>query len=212
MPLSVLPVCFAVMWCATATPVRAEVIDRILAVVSGQVITLADVRGAIDLGLEQVPRDADPIGYVLDKLIDRELMLLEVERYAPPEPNASVVQEMLVRVRGRFSDDMTFSAALRNNGMTEERLRQFLRNNARIETYLDQRFASAAQPTEEEVDRYFQQHEAELRPDGPPMPAAAVRELARSRLAAAERLLLINEWVDGLRRRTELVVLHLPGK
>jgi hypothetical protein len=66
--------------------VRAEVIDRVLAVVDTQIITLSDVRAAVRFAL--VPQDVavDPIAAVMQRLIDRRLMLAEVDRYAPPEP------------------------------------------------------------------------------------------------------------------------------
>ena len=67
---------------------RAEVIDRVLAVVGGQLITLTDVIAARDLRLVAPPTGADPTRDLLSKLIDRELVLAEVERYAPPEPTA----------------------------------------------------------------------------------------------------------------------------
>ena len=42
-----------------------EVIERVLAVVEGQVVTLSDVRGALALGLApDPPQGADPVGAV----------------------------------------------------------------------------------------------------------------------------------------------------
>src|SRR4051812_3558047 len=68
------------------TTARGEVIDRILAVVNRELITLSDVAAAIRLGLVSVPQDAsDPTRAVLDTLIDRQLELGETNRYQPPE-------------------------------------------------------------------------------------------------------------------------------
>ena len=67
----------------------AETIDRVLAIVAGQLITLSDVTAARELGLDGAAsqtRAADPVRAVLNTLIDRELVLAEVERYAPSEP------------------------------------------------------------------------------------------------------------------------------
>ena len=63
-----------------------EVLDRMLAVVAGDLIMLSDVTAAVEFGL--VPRTSGPdvTRAVLTQLIDRSLMLAEVERYAPPEP------------------------------------------------------------------------------------------------------------------------------
>src|SRR5882672_5342805 len=67
----------------------AETIDRVLAVAAGQLIMLSDVTAARDLGLVTLNKAVDPgqsIGAILSTLIDRELVLAEVDRYAPPEP------------------------------------------------------------------------------------------------------------------------------
>src|SRR5471032_2258897 len=71
--------------------VRAETIDRVLAVAAGQLITLSDVTVATDLGLQSPDGSADPVRAVLSKLIDRELVLAEVDRYAPAEPTTEAV-------------------------------------------------------------------------------------------------------------------------
>src|SRR4051794_12902726 len=82
---------------------RAETIDRVLAVVANQLITLSDVTAAGDLGLQSADHAADPVRAVLTKLIDRELVLAEVDRYAPAEPTASQVDLEVARVRQRFA-------------------------------------------------------------------------------------------------------------
>jgi hypothetical protein len=129
-----------------AVHVRAETIDRVLAVVGGELITLTDVTAAREFGLVIVPPDApDPVRAALKFLIDRELMLAEVNRYAPPEPGADAVGEALRIVRARFADDGTYQAALARSGIDESRLRDTLRQNLRIIAYLNQRFVAPPQ-------------------------------------------------------------------
>ena len=111
---------------------RAETIDRVLAVVAGQLITLSDVTAARDLGLEAADGAADPIRAVLSQLIDRELMLAEVDRYAPPEPTAEAVDREVERVRARFPSPDAFDAALARSGIDEQHLRETLRQNLRM--------------------------------------------------------------------------------
>jgi hypothetical protein len=122
---------------------RAETIERVLAVVAGQLITLSDVTAAIDLGLQSGDGAADPVRAVLSKLIDRELVLAEVDRYAPPEPTAEAVDREVQRVRQRFSSPATFDATLERSGIDERHLRETLRQDLRMRAYLDQRFSTA---------------------------------------------------------------------
>jgi hypothetical protein len=133
---------------------RAETIDRVLAVVAGQLITLSDVTAARDLGLESAEGAADPVRVILTKLIDRELMLVEVDRYGPPEPSAEAVDREVEQVRARFASPDAFNAALVRSGIDEKHLRETLRQNLRMAAYLDQRFTSALDRRQALIDEW----------------------------------------------------------
>ena len=139
-----IPIAVAILMGAA---LRAEVIDRVLAVVGaeggGQVITLSDVIAARDLGLQSAGDAPDPLRAILTKLIDRELELAEVDRYAPPEPSAEAVDREVAVVRARFGSDADFEKALTRAGLDGRRLRETLRQNLRIRAYEDQRFTGA---------------------------------------------------------------------
>src|SRR6266446_412291 len=124
----------------------AETIDRVLALVAGQLITLTDVTAARDLGLVAADAAADPVRAVLSKLIDRELILAEADRYAPPEPGTEAVDREMERVRARFQSPQAFALALARSGIDEKHLRETLREDLRITAYLDQRFAIPGGP------------------------------------------------------------------
>ena len=129
---------------AGAAVVRAETIDRVLAVVANQLITQSDVTAAIELGLQSADAAADPVRIVLSKLIDRELVLAEVDRYAPAEPTAEAVDREVLRVRERFHSQAELDAALARSGIDAKHLRETLRQDLRLRAYLDQRFSTAA--------------------------------------------------------------------
>jgi hypothetical protein len=134
---------------------RAETIDRVLAVVGGQLITLSDVTAAIDLGLQSTDGAADPVRAVLTKLIDRELVLAEVDRYAPPEPTAEAVDRDVERVRRRFPTAAAFDAVLARSGIDEKHLRETVREDQRMRAYLDQRFSTAAERRVTLIDEWM---------------------------------------------------------
>jgi hypothetical protein len=119
-----------------------EVIDRVLAVVAGDLIMQSDLRAARELGLVTASDGADPDRAILSQLIDRALILDEVERYAPPEPSPEAIERAFRAVRAGYMSDDAFSAALARVGFDEKQLRAMLRQNLRIRAYLDQRFAS----------------------------------------------------------------------
>jgi hypothetical protein len=129
-----------VIACVAIATLRAETIDRVLAVAAGQIITLSDVTAARDFGLVVPASGADPVRAMLSALIDRELVLIEVDRYAPPEPARETVDRELAAVRGRFPTQAAFDGALARSGIDEAHLREAVRHTLRIRAYQDQRF------------------------------------------------------------------------
>jgi hypothetical protein len=123
----------------TPTP-KDSVIDRLMAVVDGQAITLSDVNAAIHLGLIHPPSGtADPLAFALDRLIERTLMLAEVDRFQPPEPDPIEITTRIDEIVKR-EGDAAFEKTLSVTGTTREQLRRFIRDELRIATYLNQRF------------------------------------------------------------------------
>ena len=185
----------------------AELIDRVLAVVEGHLVTLSDVRAALKFGLVPADVSDDPIQAALRRLIDRRLMLGEVERYAPPEPSQRAVEAGLAAVRARFPDAAAFEHALRQSPFSADGLRRYVRDSLRVETYLQQRFSSAAQPSDEEVAAYYNDHQASFTANGVLRPLSAIRDEVVVRIIEERQAQAIREWLEGLWRRGSIVVL-----
>jgi hypothetical protein len=124
-------------------PASAETIDRVLAVVAGQIITLSDVTAARELRVQTAAPAADPIRGMLSTLIDRALVLSEVERYAPADPPPAAIDGAIEVIRGRFPTAERFNDALARAGLDDRLLRDMVRQDLRIRAYQDQRFAAA---------------------------------------------------------------------
>lgn len=194
---------------ATRNP-QPVVLDRVLAVVSGEVITLSDVRAVEAFGLVG-PRLAggDRTARIVTGLIERRLMLAEANRYAAPDPPSGTVDRRLDEIRQRLSSG-ALEAALARTGMTTTRLRDFIRDDLRIDTYLDQRFGGAAQPTEEEVAAYYRAHQAAFAQQGLTTFEQA-STAARSRLRGERRQALVADWLERLRRRADIRELYVSA-
>jgi hypothetical protein len=128
----------------TAPALYQDVLDRTLALVGGQPITLSDVRAAIELGLVEDPPAT--VSDMTSRLVDRELILREVQRYAPLAPSESAVEARLAAITRRFASPVALMKVLETHGFTEARLRAWVRDDVRTENYLAQRFASAGTP------------------------------------------------------------------
>lgn len=141
-------------FCLFPGSVSGEVIDRVLAVVSGSLITLSDVNAAYDLGLVRPRGPGDRVRGVLSQLINRELQLAEVDRYAPPEPSAADVDREVHTVRSRFPSPEAFEAVLARSGIDLAHLRETMRENLRIRGYLDQRFSVSEERRQQLVEEW----------------------------------------------------------
>jgi hypothetical protein len=183
-----------------------ELLDRTLALVGGQPITLSDARTAIALGLVEADRTADPVPGVALQLVDRELILREVQRYAPPAPSDSAIDARLDEIRKRFADAAALNDVLDMYGFSEARLRAWVRDDLRTQSYLAQRFASASTPTDAEIEQAYARSRAEFDKTGATFEQAA--PTVRDRLIASRRRELIADWVSDLRRRIDVVVLQ----
>jgi hypothetical protein len=167
--------------------VKAEIIDRVLAILPGQIITLSDVVAALDFGLVETPAAGDRVASGLSAVIDRVLMLNEVRRVSPPEPSPAAVDARVALIRQRFGTAAELSRLLATRGLDETVLRLYAADDLRLASYLDERFTAAAQPTDEEIRQ--------------------AGESARQKLTGERRRTLIGAWTAELRRRADVTVL-----
>ena len=194
-----------------ASVATAEIIDRILAIVEGQLITLSDVRGVTRLGLETAPPADDQVAAVLDKLIERQLMLAEVERFGPAEPSAEVIEARVGALRARFPDALAFETTLNQVGWPIDAVRRYVRDTLRVEAYVQQRFTAPIQPSDDEIAAYYRLHATDFTKQGVLAPYAEVRNQVRAQMVQERRETLVRDWLAGLRKRANLLVLYLPA-
>ena len=193
-------------------PQEGRVIDRILAIVSGRLILQSDVAAALRLGLVPVPKEGDRIQGALDRLIERRLMLIEVDRYGPPEPTGVQIDAAVSEIDKRIGSGERLDAILRETGFTLDQLRLYVRDNLRINTYLQQRFGASMSAAEEEILDYYRLHPEQVTRDGALRPFSEVRAQARQALLDERHAMQVRVWLASLRRRTDVNVLYLPGR
>ena len=175
-------------------------LDRTIALVGGQPITLSDARAALALGLVEDAKGS--MADVTARLVDRELILREVQRYAPSAPEQSQVDARLDDTRQRVNGPL--AAALDAFGFTEARLRAWVRDDLRAEAYLAQRFASASAPTDTELAAAYARQRAEF--DTANLTFEQATPILRDRLIETRRRELVVDWLSDLRRRTDVVI------
>lgn len=156
------------MTLSSGVTAAAETVDRIVAVVNGDIIVLSELkqvsRNYIDRMSEQFKvaggdeqlREAER--RILDQLIDEKLVNQEAERLAITFSEREVdlaVKEM--QNRNRLSDAQ-FAAALAEEGLTMPKYREQLKSQMKKVRVIDQEIKSRIQVSKEEVDAYYEKH------------------------------------------------------
>ena len=139
----------------------------------------------------------------MQRLIDRRLMLAEVDRYAPPEPTSAAVDAAMTAIERRYKDALEMEIALNQSAMSREELRRYVRDTLRLETYFQQRFSTVVQPSEDEIRLYYREHAAEFTVAGKLQPLDAAREAARAAVIREQREVLraaVGGWLAPARR------------
>ena len=199
-----------IVWAVVAIVSAQELLDRVLARVEGEPVTLSDARAAIGLGLVESTPGTDPVLLAMRQLIVRRLGLAEVARFAPPEPDPAMLDGEVHALRARAGSAAQLAELERLTGVGEAQIREIARDNLRIQAYLNGRFGATSQPTDDEVGQYYRTHLDEFRQDGRVMPFAEAEPLARRRAAEARRRAIILQWMRELRQRADVVELY-PG-
>lgn len=192
---------FVVSLQLAASPGAQQLLDRVVAHVSGVAITLTDVRAAVALGVVDAPDGPDGLGPAVEQLIERQLILLEVERFVPPEPPAEAVRAEVARLTAQAGASL---APLQvETGLDEARIREIARDTLRIRAYIDQRFGNL-QVGDEEAERYYREHAADFTRNGILMAFEEAAPEARRLASADRRNAAVDRWVNDLRGRAEI--------
>jgi hypothetical protein len=93
-----------------------------------------------------------------------------------------------------------------------EQLRLHVRDELRLQAYIQQRFGATFQPTEDDIVNYYRNNPGQFTRDGKLLPFGEAREAARLAVLALRRDAAVREWLADLRRRTDVEVLYLPGR
>ena len=123
-----------------ATLAQTTTLDRILAIVDGQILMHSDVRAFIDLGLVDIPAGPSQEVEVLTWLIERRVVLDQVDRFVVAEPDPGAVDRRFDLVRSQLPGDTELEVILDRVGLTSDDLRQLVADDIRRDAYLADRF------------------------------------------------------------------------
>jgi peptidyl-prolyl cis-trans isomerase SurA len=141
-------------------PVRdgQVVIDRVVAVVNGDVIMMSELQESIVLYRREAqagPQDAELERLVLNRLVDHRLQVQEARREKIEVTEEDLRQVLDDFIKRNGGDREKIEAQLRQQGVTWEALRREMRDQLLAQRVRSRRVVRRAAVTESEVDRYL---------------------------------------------------------
>jgi len=112
-------------------------LDRVVARIGTAALTQTDVDAAVAFGV--IDRQAgDPV----KQMIERRLIIGEVNRFPPPEPGEMAINDLVATMKATAGAQAT--AVMKRTGVDDKRLAEFARETLRIQAYVAQRFGTGA--------------------------------------------------------------------
>jgi len=186
----------------------AQMVNCIVAVVNGEIITLLDVEIAAEFGLGDDPAagpGADPRLAALDALIDRKVVLSlarEVQGLSGEELDAASAE-----LRAAVGED-AFAAKLKKFGLDSRDLEPYLEDRILYERALDLRFSQSIPVSVTEVERHYRDiyvpEQARLGAGAEPLDRIA--GAIESRIRGEQRDRQTASWVLDMRQRADIQI------
>jgi hypothetical protein len=193
-----------------AVPARgAQLVDRVIAVVSGTVLMLSDARAAIALGLFEPGAARDPIEAAMRWLIDRQLVLDEAGRGDRVDVDPAALAQALDAVRQRFPSEDGYRRALAGLGLDDRALQRLVRDTLVARLYVERRFDSMLPATEEDLREYYTSHAARFVRNGRQLAFEETLADVSAMLQRERRDQAVSAWMDRLRRRADILEVYV---
>ena len=158
-----------------AFPVKAEVIDKIVATVNGEAITLSELERILKpvyqqgmqayKGEELNRYQAAARRQLLEQLIENKLIMQQAKEEGLSISEA-VMEEELADIKEKFGSFDEFEEALEKEGMTIERFKKDLTDQLTVRAMMEREIVHKAKVSPEEIKVYYSEHKEEfLKPE-----------------------------------------------
>jgi hypothetical protein len=210
---------YALMLTALLTSIAAAVIiDRIAIVIGNSIIKDSDIDRDLRV-TEFLNGDALDLSSAARKkaasrLIDQVFIRREIQIGGYPSASLKQTDEQLNRLEGqKYKSRAAFEQALRRYGVSEVDLRTQLQWQLTTLNFIDIRFKPAVMVTDEEIEKYYNQHAAALARQHPGRASLEeVREEIRNIIAGEKENQEFFTWLDDQRKNTKIEYLEASLK
>lgn len=189
--------------------VYAVIIDRIAVIVGSSIIKDSDIERDVRVTSFL---DGQPLNLSLAKrkqaighLIDQVFIRNEIQIGSYPLATLQEADEQLDRLKKqRFRTQAAFEQALKRYGLTELELRTQFQWQLTVLKFIDARFKPAVLVTDDEIEKYYQQHAAALKRQYPGKSLDDLRDQIRDILTAEGVNKEFFAWLDEQRSGTKI--------
>lgn len=185
----------SILWAAMCLA-DAEVIDRMVAVVDGHVITQSDLRQEREIRSLLGEKAAADDAALIREMIDNYL----IERQSSDFPGADVTPEEI---------DAELKNSAPQAGTATPAMRAAIGSRIRMEKYFDLRFRQFIRPMDEDLQKYYDDvfvPEAKNRGLNPIPPLAEIKEAIRNNVVQEQMNHEIDVWLEAIRARSNIEV------
>ncbi len=187
---------------------QKEVVDRIVALVNEEVITLTDVRIVKDFGLftsEKHPDVDVDIGFVLEKLIDQNLIiqLTRGDDFLPNGTADEFIDQIIVELGVE-----EFRKRLEQFGMGRPDLVPYARRCLLYQRIIAERFKTSSSLNLKEIEEYYERTyiPAQEAKGLEAKPMLEILDEIEAVIKQEKNNMQVEEWLKNLRQRADIQV------
>lgn len=193
---------------------QAVIVDRVAIIVGNAIVKDSDIdedlRVTAFLNGESLMFNQAARKKAASRLIDQALIRKEIQSGDYPSAPVAEAQNVLANLKKRFPDQAVYKKALASHGIDEDEVKDRLLWQLTVLRFIDGRFRPAALVTDEDVEKYYNQHQQQLRAANPGKPATldALRAQIQDTLTGERVNELLDEWLSRRRQDTKIVYLE----
>ncbi len=182
-------------WLLASFCLHAEIIDRIMAVVEGRIVTLSDIR-----------QEREIRARLGQKLIDDKALIQDlIENY--------LIESQIADFPGVEVSDSEIEAELRKlqqpSALPSPAMREVIRKRIQMAKYFDVRFRQFLRASDEEIRKYYDEvfvPEAKARGLNPIPPLEQVADVIPKNVIEEKLDHEVKIWLEAIRRRSDIEI------
>ncbi|HYR91068.1 MAG TPA: hypothetical protein VE422_43835 [Terriglobia bacterium] len=185
---------FVSFWLITVT--HAEILDRIVAVVDGHIITLSDLQQEREIRARLGEKQINDDKALIEELIENWL----IESQMADFPGVEVSDEEV---------DAELNKSQTKQGAAPQAVREAVRKRLRMQKFFDVRFRQFLRASDEEIRMYYTDvfvPEARSRGINSVPPLEQVMEMIRMNIIEEKLNHEVTNWLEAIRRRSNIEI------